>query len=251
MIGNFNPALKHVLRFEGGYVDHPKDPGGATNMGITIRTLGAWRGHPVTKADVQALSRDEAAQIFKAGYWDEAECDSLLSGVDLCTFDVSVNSGPARAKSWLPLAAGKSAVEGVKALCARRRAFFQSLKTFATFGRGWMRRVNEIEAVALGWAAKAQGLAPADVLKAEASKSKASAGKAKAGAVVTGSAPGAALHPDVAQQATSLDWVALVVIGVPFAVAVAFLIFKAVSHSGRADALEAQAIEAQTQEGGA
>lgn len=246
MNGKFEPALAFTLAYEGGYVDHPADPGGATNMGITIRTLGNWRGRPVTKADVRALSKEEAAKIYRANYWNKAGCDGLASGVDLCTFDVAVNSGPRRALAWLPLAVGKPAVEGVKALCARRRAFFASLKTFATFGTGWMRRVNACEALALRWAAQAQGLAPADVLRAEAKASKSTATKAKTGAAATGAAPGAALHPDVAQQAAQLDGLVLVLIALPFVAAIGFLIFKAMSHGGRAEALEAAA-----QEGGA
>lgn len=246
MIGKFEPALAFTLAYEGGYVDHPADPGGATNMGITIRTLGNWRGRPVTKAEVRALSKEEAAKIYRANDWNKAGCDGLAPGVDLCTFDVAVNSGPGRALAWLPLAMGKPAVQGVKALCARRRAFLFGLKTFAIFGKGWMRRVNACEALALQWAAKAQGLAPADVLRAEAKASKTTATKAKTGAVAVGSAPAVTVHPDVAQQAAQLDGLALLVIGLPFAVAIGFLIFKAMSHGGRAVALESAA-----QEGGA
>ena len=66
-----------ILASEGGYVDHPSDPGGATNMGITHRTLAAWRGKPVTKQDVRNLTRVEALEIYKAQYWRTSGADRM------------------------------------------------------------------------------------------------------------------------------------------------------------------------------
>lgn len=70
MKDTFPRALALVLAQEGGYADHPYDPGGATNFGITIATLRDWRGRPVSKADVRALGRDEVAAIYRARYWN-------------------------------------------------------------------------------------------------------------------------------------------------------------------------------------
>lgn len=155
-----------ILASEGGYVDHPPDPGGATNMGITHRTLEAWRGKPVTKQDVRDLTRDEALRIYKAQYWDTVKGDQLPAGLDYAVFDYGVNSGPARAvkdlqrilgvgvdgivgAQTLAAANARSATELINALCDRRLAFVRGLSTFATFGRGWESRIASVRRNAL------------------------------------------------------------------------------------------------------
>jgi lysozyme family protein len=170
----FLACLGEVLRHEGGYADHPKDPGGATNLGITIKTLADWRGvspwWSIGKAAVKALTRDEAGSIYRKRYWDTIEGDSLPAGLDLAVFDFAVNSGPGRAIKALQrelrvtadgnlgpvtiealnarIAAGGSAAL-VAALCGGRLGFLKSLATFSTFGRGWSRRVEEVRRAAL------------------------------------------------------------------------------------------------------
>lgn len=159
---NFNAALAFVLRFEGGYVDHPADPGGATNMGITRASLADWRGKPVSKDDVRSLSRVEAGAIYRARYWDAVRGDELPSGVDLAVFDLGVNSGPSRAIRLLQRAVGVAedgrlgpltlaashradAARLVASLCGLRRDFLRAMPTFAVFGRGWMARIDALE----------------------------------------------------------------------------------------------------------
>lgn len=166
---NFEAALARVLAHEGGYVDHPDDPGGATNLGITRATLAAWRGRPVDKAEVRALTRAEAAAIYRARYWDAVAGDALAAGLDLAVFDFAVNSGPVRAAKLLQgligveadgvigprtlaALAGRPAAPLIRALCARRLAFLRALPGFAVFGRGWSRRVAAIEAAGLALA---------------------------------------------------------------------------------------------------
>lgn len=166
----FERCLTEILRHEGGYVDHPSDPGGATNMGITRKTLARWRKvtpwTDLPKAAVAALTRNEAALIYRANYWNTAKAGSMPSGVDLALFDFAVNSGPDRAVRVLQAALGVAAdgeigpvtlaaVEAadprrlINALCDRRLSFLQRLTSFAVFGRGWTRRVAEIRAAAL------------------------------------------------------------------------------------------------------
>lgn len=162
---NFEAIMEHIFRSEGGYVDHPSDPGGATNMGITIGTLRAWRGGTVTKADVRALSKDEARQIYRKNYWDAVSGDELPSGVDLCTMDSAVNSGVSRGARWLQRAIGAdpdgmigtrtlAAVEAadpsltIERMCDDRMNFLKGLRTWPTFGRGWQRRVDSVRAEA-------------------------------------------------------------------------------------------------------
>lgn len=222
-----------LLKHEGGYVDHPKDPGGATNLGITIKTLSNWRGHPVTKADVRALTRAEAVSIYRANYWNKIRGDELLAGPDAALFDIAVNSGPGRAVQWMHLTVGKNAVDAIKAISSKRRAFFQSLSTFKTFGRGWMRRVNEVEAWAIAWSYRAVGANPSGVLKAEANASRATVKKVDA---TNGGVTGAS----VAAGANSggVDWVTIAAVGLPVLLAIGVLIYKSVEHRGRAEALE-------------
>lgn len=168
--GNFRQCLEHVLIHEGGYSDHPSDPGGATNMGITRAALESWRGHPVTKSDVRALTRDEAATIYAARYWAPVAGDDLPGGIDLAVFDCAVNQGVGRAVKLLQEALG---VRGVTVdghmgpvtlraattanpekllleFMARRMVAYGSLtKRFKIFGLGWSRRLIAVHAEAL------------------------------------------------------------------------------------------------------
>lgn len=162
---NFEAIMEHIFRSEGGYVDLKADPGGATNMGITIGTLRDWRGKPVTKADVRALTKEEARQIYRKRYWDVVCGDELPAGVDLCTMDSAVNSGPSRGARWLQRAVGAdpdgmvgtktlAATEAadpsvtIERMCDDRMNFLRSLPTWGTFGRGWSRRVESVRAEA-------------------------------------------------------------------------------------------------------
>lgn len=162
---SFEPALTAVLKQEGGYSDHPADPGGATMMGITQGTLEEWRGRAVTKAEVRALSRTEADAIYRKRYWDVIAGDRLPAGIDLVLFDFAVNSGPSRAIRMMQRHLGvatdgrmgpetlaaleKASSETlIAAISAERLAFLKALPSFATFGRGWSRRVQEIETAA-------------------------------------------------------------------------------------------------------
>lgn len=168
-ITSFARALAATLRFEGGYVNHPADPGGATNMGITQRTLADWRGTSVSPADVRAMTQAEAAAIYRRLYWEMVACDRLPAGVDLAVFDYAVNSGVDRASRALQKVAGATvdgivgrdtvaavlampAAKVVSALCAERRGFLRRLRIFTAFGRGWLRRIAAIEALALAMA---------------------------------------------------------------------------------------------------
>lgn len=148
----FTAYFPELMKHEGGYVDHPSDPGGATKYGITIGTLAAWRDAPVTKADVRQLTKDEAAKIYRKRYWDAIGGDTLPAGVDAVAMDIAVNHGVGRWKQWMPIIAGLAPVDAVRALCERRRKFYRSLSTFSKFGKGWMRRAGAVEGWALLWA---------------------------------------------------------------------------------------------------
>src|SRR3990167_8381454 len=169
---NFERSLAAVLKHEGGYVDHPRDPGGATNLGITIGTLRTYRGRAVTKADVKALTRAEAAAIYRKNYWDKIRGDELPKGVDYAVFDFAVNSGMGRAIPFLQRVVsvtadgkfGPATMEAMRQmepsaivamLCARRLAWLQTLGTWSTFGKGWASRVNGVKKLGLQMAGEA------------------------------------------------------------------------------------------------
>ena len=162
----FKSCMSVVLREEGGFVDNPADPGGATNMGITLRTLSAWRHASASVEDVRDLSVDEAERIYRANYWNAMRCDSLPAGVDLMVFDFGVNAGPEESICSLQRAAGVPAdgrlgpetlaavsrmnpADLTSRLADERLDFYRGLSTFSTFGAGWTRRVDEVKADAL------------------------------------------------------------------------------------------------------
>lgn len=168
---NFAASLKLTLQFEGGFSNHPSDPGGATKYGITRSVLAEWRGRKVSVAEVKALERQEAEQIYRRNYWEAVGGDELAGGVDAVVFDFAVNSGCARASRILQHAVGTVpdgivGVETVRAagrlppdalvrlICAQRRSFLQRLRIFPVFGRGWLRRVDAIERFGLDLALK-------------------------------------------------------------------------------------------------
>jgi lysozyme family protein len=199
------------------------------------------------------LTRNEAEAIYKARFWNRIGGDGLLAGPDAMLFDVAVNSGVGRARQWMPLIQGKNAVDGVKAIGARRRAFFRSLRTFDVFGKGWMRRVNEVEAWSLAWALRWQGGAVKPVLEKEAQQSRRNSQAAGGGAVATGGGAIAAPQAEVAAGidwialaagidwialAAGIDWIALAAVGVPLALLFAFLIYQALMQGARAKAMK-------------
>ena len=162
----FNRCMEVVFVQEGGFSDNPKDPGGATNLGITKATLEDWRGKPVTVDDVKNLTKDEAREIYRARYWNPLDCDALPGGVDLVVFDFGVNAGPSRSAKTLQKIVGVTqdgsigpiTIAAVGALAAadlirtfsqRRLEFYRGLATWDTFGKGWTNRVNAVEKEAL------------------------------------------------------------------------------------------------------
>lgn len=174
---NFAASLKLVLKYEGGFVNHPADPGGATNKGITIATFRRYVNSKGTVDDLKHISDAEVAKVYRKQYWDAVKADDLPDGIDFATFDFAVNSGPGRAAKYLQRAVGvaddgkigpgtiAAAKSGFKAgiimkLCDDRLSFLRSLKTWPTFGKGWGARVESVEKAALDMAGNAALRAP-------------------------------------------------------------------------------------------
>jgi lysozyme family protein len=148
---NFPPALTFTLGFEGGFANHPDDPGGATMKGVTLSTFRRYKPD-ATVAELKAISNDMLQRIYRDGYWNEIEGDRLAAGVDGATFDYAVNSGPGAAKKSLLAVLGGPAAETVRKLCKRRLAIYQTFRHWKTFGKGWTRRVTAGEALWVKWA---------------------------------------------------------------------------------------------------
>jgi lysozyme family protein len=198
MKSSYDESMRRLLRHEGGYSNHPSDPGGPTNHGITIADYRRHVKPHATAADVRAMTVAEARAIYRAHYWDAQRCDELPAGVDYAVFDYGVNSGVGRSGKVLRRLLGLSdrthriddetirsagrrdAAELVAAICDERLAFLKRLKTWPAFGAGWGRRVAEVRAHALAMA-RPRPTSPV-------------AGAAAGGAVVAGGAAAQQMH---------------------------------------------------------
>lgn len=173
MQSNYVNSLELVLKHEGGYVNHPDDPGGITNLGITKRTYEGWVGHEVDASTMQDLVRQDVEPIYKVNYWDRVKGDELPSGLDLAVFDFAVNAGTGRAAKYLQRMVGATqdgaigpmtlkavqqyvsqhgVAQAVRVYGELRQQYYEKLKHFDTFGRGWTRRVEETTEAAIGMA---------------------------------------------------------------------------------------------------
>ena len=109
MENNLESSLKAILHHEGGYVNHPKDPGGETNLGVTKRVYEEYGG----KKDMKDLVVADVAPIYIDRYWGKMKCYDLPSGLDLCVFDFGVNAGPGRAAKFLQRMIGTTVDGGI------------------------------------------------------------------------------------------------------------------------------------------
>jgi lysozyme family protein len=162
----FIASLPFILRWEGGYVNHPADPGGATNKGVTQKVYDDWRTRKgLSTRDVLRLEDGEMQAIYEENYWLPPRCDLLQQDLDLVQFDTAVNMGVGRAVRMLQtaLACGvdgdfgpttKKAVEAcdvvgtVIAYCDAREAYYRRLAeknlTLSVFLKGWLNRLNAL-----------------------------------------------------------------------------------------------------------
>lgn len=164
---NYSTCLAKILQYEGGKVDHPRDPGGRTNQGVTQRVFTAYLSRKgKANRDVYKMVDTERDEIYRKQYWDAVKGDELPGGIDLAVFDIAVNSGPARGVKFLQKALGvkqdgllgmvtvetaKKAdpAKVVNAICDARLLWLRGLGTFGTFGKGWTRRVKDVRAASM------------------------------------------------------------------------------------------------------
>jgi len=182
-VSNYDEALRRLLAHEGGYTNHPSDPGGPTNFGITIYDYRKYVKPGATAADVRAMKLDEAKAIYRAKYWNAQRCADLPAGVDYSIFDYGVNSGIGRSGKVLRRVVGlpdtthvvtdevlravarRDAKAIIVAINDERLAFLKRLKTWSVFGRGWGTRVAGVRAVSLrmaGGNVPSPSIAPSD-----------------------------------------------------------------------------------------
>lgn len=167
MKANYDYCLGEVLKWEGGYTNHPADKGGPTNFGITIHDYRMYVNPTATALDVKNMKLDDAKTIYRIRYWDLCQCDALPDGLDYTVFDFAVNSGVKRSISYLQQAAGcdlidgimgprtlhytllKDPIELINTINTWRLLFLTHLKIWKFFGKGWGKRVKGVKADSL------------------------------------------------------------------------------------------------------
>ena len=163
---NFTECIERLLEHEGGFVNHPDDPGGITNHGVTKKVYEEWVEREVSEQEMRDLTHEDVAPVYKNNYWDRLRADDLPSGVDWSCFDWGVNSGTSRAAKALQRIVGVEQDGGIGPMTLQavaevepteiieqmhhmRDKFYRDLSTFDTFGRGWIRRNDETKEQAL------------------------------------------------------------------------------------------------------
>jgi len=131
-VSTFDRCFLFVVGEEGGYVNNPADPGGDTKYGISKRQ------YPTL--DIKSLTLDQAKAIYLRDYWTPMALDGVKYGPALVLFDCAVNQGVARAQEFFRQTAVSSAAF-IVAFQAARMMHYASLPTWATFGKGWTRRL--------------------------------------------------------------------------------------------------------------
>jgi lysozyme family protein len=166
-MSNFQECLNLVLKSEGGWVNHPSDPGGETNLGVTKRVWVEYVGYPVES--LKKLTKEDVAPLYELKYWRPCYCEVLPRGLDFVVFSMGVNAGPGRSVKLLQSAIGcvpdgvigprtrelissSNGADIIKKFSTARREYYQSLKTFPIFGKGWLIRVDREEQEALDMA---------------------------------------------------------------------------------------------------
>ena len=162
---NFEKSLELVLAHEGGYVNHPSDPGGKTNLGVTQRVWEDYVGHKVDEQTMRNLTKELVAPLYKSRYWDAVHGDQLPSGADYLAFDFAVNAGAFRSIKTIQRALNitadgiigpvtvkaiqdTNAEEFINNFTNAKESFYRSLANFPTFGRGWLNRVAKSKRIA-------------------------------------------------------------------------------------------------------
>ncbi len=161
-MSNWDDAFKLMLKSEGGFVNHPQDPGGMTNLGVTKSTWENWIGRQSDEAEMRNLTPATVEPLYKKKYWDAVRADELPGGISYLVFDFAVNAGVGRSIKTLQTAVGvasdgwfgpatMAAVDAfdthelIERFSKAKEDFYRSLPTFEVFGKGWMNRVADVK----------------------------------------------------------------------------------------------------------
>jgi len=154
---NFETAFDLLITHEGGFSNHPDDPGGATMYGVTEQVARA-EGYTGAMRD---LTLDFAKQVYRKRYWDACRCDQMPDQLRYPLFDAAVNSGPSQAIKWLQAAVGVKADGAIgpvtqqavnmaapqptrQKMIGNRLRFMTQLSNWPSFSKGWARRIAAI-----------------------------------------------------------------------------------------------------------
>ena len=175
----FSICVAFTLNSEGGYVNNPADPGGATNLGITLTTYREWADDPALgPRQLRGIAKTTAEAIYRSRYWNPLRADDLPAGVDLSVFDMGVNAGIWRSARLLQRAVGfaGSDVDGsigpktlaatarwsarslIDELAERQTDFYRALANFTVFGDGWLARTHARQRAALAMLDEPEGM---------------------------------------------------------------------------------------------
>ena len=166
MQSNWKRSFELMLQSEGGFANHPSDPGGMTNLGVTKATWENWIGRASNEAEMRGLTPEKVEPMYKKKYWDAVRGDELKVGIDYLMFDFAVNAGAGRAIKTLQTAIGVPADGGfgpitmaamksfepvklIERFSQAKEDFYRSLNTFDVFGKGWLNRVERVKGEAL------------------------------------------------------------------------------------------------------
>jgi lysozyme family protein len=141
-LNHIKEGLQFVSKWEGGYVDHPNDPGGATNRGITQRTYNNWRrSKGLEERPVRELEKNEEVLIYYENYWAAAGCSELEYPFNIAVFDTAVNCGVGRATHWL-----RKASDVMAYLDLREAHYIEIAKKpeYKVFLKGWLNRLGDL-----------------------------------------------------------------------------------------------------------
>jgi lysozyme family protein len=164
MANNFKECLELLLKSEGGWVNHPSDPGGETNLGVTKRVWEEYVGHPIES--LKKLTKDDVAPLYELKYWRPCYCEVLPRGLDFVVFSMGVNAGTGRSIKLLQQSLGcvpdgiigprtrelissSNGANLIAKFSEARREYYSSLKNFSVFGKGWLARCDREENEAL------------------------------------------------------------------------------------------------------
>jgi lysozyme family protein len=271
-IATFPKAMPHILAYEGGWSNHPRDPGGVTLEGIIQKVYDGYREKSGLKKRALTPSMRNTAEwkrerdhIYRRQYWDAVSADELPPGIDFVVFDGAVNSGPVQSAKWLQRALGMNNVDGqvgaatlaavrnhpdhdalIADICGRRMAFLRQLRTWNDFGKGWSARVSNVKKTGQAWASGSVGPQPvsawldggdakavaSDIVEAPVSVGKSATTGAGAGAAVEATTQLQDVAAQIAPIAETLIVVKYVFIALTLAAAV--LTFYGIFRSWKA-----------------